>query len=395
MRLKFPSRDLFFARTYYFTYMGGWGFVLPFINLFYVGLGLSGTQIGTISSTNSIVSLIFAPIIVNEMKKRPQARSLLQISILLGAWGYYLLGQQTAYIPILAIVFFQALVGSVILPVSDSMAVAVSKSTGSGYGGIRVFGSLGWIVTVLASGWLIEKYDFGAGFLGISLAWVLAAGLVFFIHKSFFVTPPNADLPKSNLWGTIQRVVSDRTLLGFAVALIFIGFLNSGVLQFENVFLAELGASKRLIAVAGILSAVVELPFMLYADRFIRRHGPSLIMFIALVMIMLQRTAVFLLPSIATIMLARLIGGVSFSFYTVSFVSLISSRTDQSETGTVLALYTITLASLVNILAAPTAGILFDAVGARWLYALAGAGYALGALCIWLTRPTGAMVKAE
>jgi MFS family permease len=134
---------------------------------------------------------------------------------------------------------------------------------------------------------------------------------------------------------------------------------------------------------------------MLYADRFIRRHGPSLIMFIALVMIMLQRTAVFLLPSIATIMLARLIGGVSFSFYTVSFVSLISSRTDQSETGTVLALYTITLASLVNILAAPTAGILFDAVGARWLYALAGAGYALGALCIWLTRPTGAMVKAE
>lgn len=26
--------------------MGGWGFVLPFLNLFYVSLGLSGTQIG-------------------------------------------------------------------------------------------------------------------------------------------------------------------------------------------------------------------------------------------------------------------------------------------------------------------------------------------------------------
>jgi MFS transporter, PPP family, 3-phenylpropionic acid transporter len=384
---KTLNRDLVFARAYYFSFMGGWGFILPFINLFYIGLGLSGTQIGTITSTSSVAGLVFAPIIVSEVKKRPQARSILQVLIFLGALGYFLLGQQTGYFPILVIVFFQALVGSSVMPVSDSMALSASKVSGSGYGGIRVFASIGWIISVLASGWLIERFDFGAGFIGVSIMWMAGAGFVCFIQPGYFVARPNAQSPKSNVWTTIQRVTHDRTLLGFAVALIFIGFMNSGVLQFENVFLAELGASTKLISIAGILSAVVELPFMIYADRYVRKYGPSRILLIAIIMIMLQRTVVLIFPSIATIMIVRFIGGMAFSLFTVSYIGLISSRTDQSETGTVLALYTVTLASLVNILAAPISGIIFDAVGARWLYALSVVGYAIGAFCVWLTRP--------
>jgi MFS family permease len=68
-------------------------------------------------------------------------------------------------------------------------------------------------------------------------------------------------------------------------------------------------------------------------------------------------------------------------------VGLISSRTKSHETGTVLALYSVTLAGLVNMLAAPVSGSIFDAIGARWLYALAVTGYVMGAMVLWLTRP--------
>jgi PPP family 3-phenylpropionic acid transporter len=380
-------RDLFFSRAYYFAFMGGWGFILPFLNLYYVSLGISGTQIGTITSTSSIVGLLFAPIIVNEIKKRPQARGLLQIALLLGALGYFLLGHQTLYLFILVNVFFQALAGSGVMPVSDAMAVSVSRESGGGYGSIRVFASIGWIITVLASGWLIQRFDFIAGFIGVSSMWSLGAFLIFFIQPRFFINKRNDQLPKPSLPATIKRVASDRTLLGFAVALIFIGFMNSGVLQFENVFLSELGASQQLISVAGILSAVVELPFMIYADRYVRRYGASRILLIAIIMTMLQRATILIFPSIVTIMVTRFIGGVAFSLYTVSYIGLISSRTDENETGTVLALYTVTLASLVSILAAPISGAIFDVIGARWLYALSASGYAIGAICVWLTRP--------
>lgn len=387
MHWKLRNRDLLFARAYYFAFMGGWGFILPFINLFYISLGLSGTQIGTIGSVSSIVGLIVSPIVVSEIKKRPQARGILQASLMLGAIAYFLLGQQTSFLPILGIVFLQALVGAGVMPASDAMAVHVSEEAGTGYGSVRVWASVGWILTVLTSGWLIERTGFGAGFLGVSLMWLTGALVTLLIQPRFFVSPNIGQKQTASLKTAVRHIAQDRTLLGYAIALIFMGFLNNGVLQFENVFLSQLGASKQLISVAGILSAIVELPFMIYADRYVRRKGGHHVMLLAITMILFQRAAVLLFPSIATIMIVRFIGGVSFSFLTISSVFLISSRTDPSQTGTVLAIYTVTLSGLVTVLAAPVSGAVFDAIGARWLYALAVTGYAAGLLSLWFTRP--------
>jgi MFS transporter, PPP family, 3-phenylpropionic acid transporter len=387
MPVKFPAKDLFFARAYYFSFMGGWGFVLPFVNLFYVSVGLSGTQIGTVASLSAIVSLVLSPVVVTEIKKLPKARMILQLCLIMGAIGYFLLGQQTVFLAILIVIFFQTIATSAILPTSDAMAVSVAQDHETGYGSIRLWASVGWIIIVLSAGWLIERSGYQAGFTGVAIMWTIGAGLLLFIRSDYFVARIGIDVSKPSVRAAIQRVLQDRTLIGFAVTVILVGFLNNGVLQFENVFLSQLGATKQLIAVAGILSAIVEVPFMAYADRFVRRVGAHRVMLIALVMISFQRAAVLLLPYIATIMIVRFIGGISFSFYTISYVGLISSRTRATETGTVLALYSVTLAGLVNMLAAPVSGSIFDAIGARWLYALAVTGYGLGALVLWLTRP--------
>ena len=351
-----PFKDLFFARLYYFAFMGGWGFVLPFMNLFYVSLGLSGKQIGFIASTSALVGMFASPVWVSEVKKHPQSQRLLQIAIIIGAVIYSIIGNQKEFLPIIFIVFLHSLAVTGVMPLSDSMAVTVAQETGTGYGGVRVFASLGWIVSVLSSGWLVERFGYIAAFIGVTSMWVFASGVIFFIQPRYFTSHATTAKPKINLSATLRRILQDRVLLGFALALIAIGFLNSGVLQFENVFLEELGASKRLISVAGILSAVVELPFMVYSDRIVRRVGAHKLFLIALVMTIFQRLAVLSLPFIPTIMIVRFIGGVAFSFYTISFVGLISRRTEPSETGPVLAFFTVTIAGLVNIIATPVGG---------------------------------------
>ena len=387
MLSKIQNRDLVFARAYYFAFMGGWGFVLPFVNLFYVSLGLSGTQIGTIGSLSAMVGLVVSPIVVTEIKKLPQARLILQLSLVFGALGYFLLGQQTLFAAILVIIFFHAVITAGIMPTSDAMAVSVSQEADTGYGSVRVWASVGWIISVLLSGWLIEHFGFRAAFTSVAVMWVLGSGLLWLIQPRYFIARKDIELSKPSLKTAFQHILHDRTLLGFAIAIIFIGFLNNGVLQFENVFLSQLGATKQLISIAGILSAIVELPFMIYADRYVRRVGAPHVLLLALIMITMQRVVVLLLPHIATIMIIRFIGGISFSFYTISYMGLISSRTKASETGTVLALYTVTLSGLVSFVAAPISGAIFDAIGARWLYALSMTGYAIGATIVWFTRP--------
>src|SRR5919108_2118447 len=223
------NTDLIFARAYYFAFLGGWGFILPFLNLFYVSLGLSGAQIGTINSVSAIVGLVVSPVIVSEVKKRPQARAILQASLMLGAIFYFLLGQQTAYLTILVIVFFQALVGAGVIPASDAMAVHVSEEAGTGYGSVRVWASVGWILTVPASGWLIERFGFEAGFLGVSLMWLTGALVTLLIQPRYFIS---SEIPgqRKNLRTALRHIAQDRTLLGYGIAAIFMGFLNNGVL---------------------------------------------------------------------------------------------------------------------------------------------------------------------
>src|SRR5512133_123145 len=157
MLLKLTQKDLFFARAYYFAFMGGWGFILPFINLFYVGIGLRGTQIGTIASLSAIVGLVVSPVVVTEIKKLPQARMILQLCLVLGALGYFLLGHQTLFAAILIIIFFHTVITSAIMPTSDAMAVSVAQDAGTGYGSIRLWASVGWIASALSAGWLIER----------------------------------------------------------------------------------------------------------------------------------------------------------------------------------------------------------------------------------------------
>jgi MFS transporter, PPP family, 3-phenylpropionic acid transporter len=386
-KLKSNFNDLSFARLYYFAFMGGWGFILPFMNLFYISLGFSGKQIGFIASTSAIVGMVVSPVWVSEVKRHPQARRLLQVALIFGAIGYYCIGMQKYFPLVLFVVFLHSLAASGIMPLSDSMAVTVSQEKGSGYGSVRVWASLGWIVSLLSSGWLVARFGYIAGFIGVCIMWLIASGLLFFIRPNYFSSHHELDQPKSNVHMTFQFISRDRVLLGFAFALVAIGFLNNGVLQFENVFLAQLGASKQLIAIAGILSAVVELPFMIFADRIIRRVGAHQLMMTAMFLTMFQRLAVLIWPFIPVIMAVRFVGGVAFSFYTISFIGLISSRTQSAQRGTVLALFTVTIAGLVNIIAAPISGTVFDLIGARWLYALSATGYLIGVSCLWWARP--------
>jgi len=267
------------------------------LHLFYINLGFCGTQIGLMSSVSAVVGMIASPIWVSEVKKRPNANRILQVAMVLGGLGYLAIGLQSIYAYILLIVIVHSLIMSGIMPLSDSMVVGVAAESGQGYGSVRAFASLGWIISLLSSGWLVARFGFIAAFIGVFIMWCLGALAIFFIQPRFFNAAPQTDQPKPRLRDTLHTIFQDRTLRGFAIAIIFIGFLNSGVLQFENVFLAELGASNQLISVAGILSAIVELPFMFYADRIVKRVGANRLMLIALILTFAQRLIVFF-PSI-------------------------------------------------------------------------------------------------
>jgi MFS family permease len=177
-------------------------------------------------------------------------------------------------------------------------------------------------------------------------------------------------------------------MVGLAVMLAVLGFCMSGVNQFENIFVSQLGGSEFIIGLVNTVGAVVEIPSMLVADWWVRRRNARQTLMIGLLSYVTLRLMVFIFPSVGTIILARTLGGVTFSFYTVGLMRYIAENTGQREISTVLAIFSVTLPGLVNFVATPTAGVLFDLLGGRWLYLIGAAGYLIGWVCLWISGPS-------
>lgn len=383
------KRDLWLMRAFYFCALGGTGFIAPFINLFFTRQGLNGTQVGLIASMGSVVAMLVAPIWTSEGTRRGIVRQALQISLFLSAISYLLLGQQKTFLWIAMLNTFRILVSSATSPLSDSLAISVTGATRSGFGSIRVWASMGWAVIVLFSGWLIQTTGMYSGFIGTAVMLFIGYLMLFRIRPGIFQPQQVGGKAKSGaLIDVAKGMIHNPAMIGVGLMMIAIGLGNSGVAQFEIVYMNQLGAPESILGIAGMVSSVVEIPCMLLSDRLVRRKGARSLLMISMAMYIFLRLIVFLFPSVLMIIAQRAVGGIAFSFYTVALVRFLSDNSNAQERGTVMALFSVTLANLIGIVATPIAGFAFDQVGAHWLYVVAAAGYLLGwASLFFFNRP--------
>jgi PPP family 3-phenylpropionic acid transporter len=195
---------------------------------------------------------------------------------------------------------------------------------------------------------------------------------------------PSSDQPKRSLRQSIRMVLSDPRLRRLALALgIFLSMMY-GLRLFESLYLKQLGAGEAVVGLMSTIGATIELPGMLWADRLVKRYGAVRLLRCSFVLEVVRLTGVLLVPSAPTLVLMRVVGGISFSWYVVAVFSFISEAAPDRQVTTTLALFNVTLASFIRMIAAPSSGFIFDLVGGYWLYALG----AIGSLVAWLILKT-------
>ncbi len=152
-----PKRNLWAIRAYYFVTIGAGGFVFPFITLFYRQQGLSGVEIGWLGTIQAAIGLVAAPIWGRWSDRLNKPRQLLQLALVGTAVFHLILGQQDQFWTIALLVAAIALVMAGWNPLSDNLAVDIAEGVpGTGFGSIRLWGSLGWTIVTAVAGRLIE-----------------------------------------------------------------------------------------------------------------------------------------------------------------------------------------------------------------------------------------------
>ena len=374
------QRNLWTLRLYYFLLIGGGGFLFPFVNLFYTQQGLSGTEIGWLSTMASLVALIVAPWWGRRSDTTTHPRLLLQFGLLATSLCMLVLSQQTVFAWMAIIVMLDALLSINVAPLSDVVALAVTKQGRAGYGSVRLWGSLGWAVTALLGGWLIEQTGLFTMFAGYAISGFASIALLAVLKMPRWNHPPDRieATPTPRLRQSLIQLTRDRTLLGLALALSVLLFAINGIRQFEPVFLNQLGAGETLIGLASTIGAMVELPAMLWVDRLGRRHGSGQLLRMSFLLYAVCALSVVIAPTIPVILFSHVIDGVAYSFFAVALVLFIGEVAPDRQVTMMMAVFTVTLPSIVRMVSAPVGGWVFDVRGAYALYVIGVIGSALG-----------------
>jgi PPP family 3-phenylpropionic acid transporter len=382
-----------YLRIYYLLRFAALASIVPYLNLFLRRRDLSGTQIGALVAIASIAALIAAPLWGRLSDRLGRPLRLVQVAMLCSMIAYLVMSRQASFGWIAVFIALQALGNAAVTPLADSFAVELGRN--AGFGGVRLWGSLGWAVMVLVAGWLVESRGISVIFTGYAVLTLLAVLALSLVSRSV-PAPLHADHVLPSVDVMVKSLFADRRMLGLMATMLIWEMSIMSVEQFEPIFLDQLGAGEALIGLVFTLAALVELPGMLLADRLLKNRDAAWLLRAACWFGAARAALILLAPTIAVITTGGgVLRGFLYAFKIVGLTVFVTHHAPKNQVATVLAVYTVVLFNVSNMLAGLTAGWLFDKVGAYWLYALALAGSLAAWLLLELSILRPAMRLAE
>jgi nucleoside transporter len=272
--MKPPIRLQLYAMMFLNFFVWGIWFVTMGTYLTKGGIGASGEQTGLAYGTQCLGAII-APFIIGMIADRFfAAQKILGVLHLLGAILLYTLSTQNEFGSFYTSLLIYMILYMPTLALVNSIALKQVTDAEKEFSGIRMWGTIGWIVSGLIIGWM--AWEANPGSLGITyrIAAIVAAGFGVF---SFFL--PNTPPPKAGQQVSVAEVLGldalkilrDRNYLIFFIASILICIPLAFYYGQANQFLNEVGMQQA--AAKMTMGQIAETIFLFLMPWFFVRFG--------------------------------------------------------------------------------------------------------------------------
>lgn len=366
------------ARAMYFFYYMAIGAFLPFINLYYERLGLSGVQIGVLAALPALAASPAAVLWGVVADAFHLHRWIFRAALLLAPMAVLALSQTARPTVLVAIMLGYAFVSAPIIPLLDNTALQVSAAHRRTYGDLRVWGTIGWAASTWLIGMLIQRFGihwlfYGyAGFMGVT-----------FLGSLF--QPGRMQTLRMPLRRGLRELVAGPGFLLFMLSLLMLSISSGGVNYFFSLYLDGIGAGEGTIGLAWTLAAVSEVPVMLGSGWLMKRIGAKGLLSIAFGTYAVRWLLYSFISTPTPALLVQLLHGLSFAAFLTGGVNYVGNRAPEGLGTTAQAMFNAVAFGVGPFAGALLAGYLYDTAGMLALFRILSLLAALGLIVFWLS----------
>jgi PPP family 3-phenylpropionic acid transporter len=340
------------------SYFAHIGFFNPYLPLWLKAQGLPITIISLLASVQSFTR-VFAPYAWGALSDRSGERvKLLRVSAgiaLVASFGLWWPGGAWWIGLVLLLLFTHT--SSMMGLTEAAMAHLVAGDWGR-YGRVRLWGSLGFMVTVFVAGAWFERFGMGS-FPGWTLV-TLAAVLV-----CTWLLPDAKEAPHEgrSAHAPIGAALRQPAVRWFFASLLFHVMAHFSVYAFLSLYLDALGYSKTTIGVLWAVSVVVEVAWFYTQGKLLPRYPMEQWLLVCALATALRMTMTAgLAASFVALLVAQMLHALTFATHHTACIAMVTKHFPGRLRARGQALFTVTgygIGGVVGVLAG-------GAIAARW-----------------------------
>jgi MFS transporter, PPP family, 3-phenylpropionic acid transporter len=360
---------------YYLLYFLCTGSYSPFIYVYFADLGLSGEQIGWLASLSPLMMLLLATSIASLADRVNQRVHIIQIALAGLALVIFLLGNSFNFATIILLMLLMAIFLSSIISISDSLIARMAQRYKLNYGGMRLWGSMGFATSAMALGALWQRLGFRSMFI---IASMLFLPLIWIAGKL-----EEGPINRREERRPVTDLFRDSGLVLLLIATFLAGISNSLSMTFGGIYARSLGGGNFLIGMMTAFAAYFELPTMFYSDRIARRlRGPnSVILSYGLMAVAFLGYTLSSNPNFLPFF--SILKGIGYGLWFPITVDILTKRTPEEWASTAQSLLTIGMFGLAPLVASPLGGFIHDAISPAAVFGLGVLSLVLAAMVLW------------
>jgi MFS transporter, PPP family, 3-phenylpropionic acid transporter len=357
------------AAWYYTIMWGTLALVSGFIAIDLNRRGVTETQWGILSALRAAVVFLASPMIARLADRREQRVKMLVLVLFINAFSILLYMLPDGFSGFLVVSLVVNLFAAGIMPLGDGVIVRMASRHKLAYGHLRLWGSIGYAVFGVLGGLLWRAIGYS---LLYWVGFVMTIGVALLASRLEEPQAPlgiGPNIPTSDSGKTVAAL-----LLGDTVLLIFLfaAFLRSSselmFFSFAALYIDRLTGSAFFTGLITGGAAILEVPVMIYAQRFIRRMGLLPVVMMGF-FIQAAGMALFTFTINPWVMfVAAALRNMGFAFYFVATVQFIDRRAGANNAVTYQGLLNSFSWGLAPLIVSPLSGWIYQHHDARLVF---------------------------